>query len=582
MGLRDYSGGSACQNAVASALSTRGNWNSLRQYLREWLYDGSDRARPCQTELDVTLCFAPLLKWVLAWWCSGRLALAVDPTLKGDDTTAIVISVVYRGCAIPVAWRILRANQRGAWMDPIVELLRELAPAVPREMTVVALCDRGLASPKLWKQIVDQGWHPYMRYPKNVTFCAEGGRRLPERAFVPRPDTAWIGSGTAFGRAAAKRRCTLLAVWYVEQEEPWIILTDLPPDQVGVSWYALRFWIELGFKAVKSLGWQWHKTRRTDPARISRYWFVLSVATLLALAYGTRVEDAYDRRMSPGSLRAPPKDAGAHSPQQPAVAGTDRKRNPARHRLAEAACCIRAGPGAGYGCCPNPGLNPSPTWRSPAMPLPDNTIHTPVSPARGRYKYYGPGHHMAFWHQLGTKPIGKRVLLLPEPRPGPPAEPKIICHPEAGNTKYIPLSAPGGGKSNGTVVVDSICSHFSGSISLRRAAWRFRMVLWFLFTCLTFIRRARKDWVSYSVSTMIPITCLALGGSGSNRHLGIQGVQSQDFQPNFPIRSLTGHYSTCPGGFAGGDAGYWAAARWRLRVRRRSKLSSSDRSAGQP
>ena len=316
--------GSACQNAVASALSTRGNWNSLRQYLREWLYDGGDRARPCKTELDVSLCFAPLLRWVLAWWRSGRLALAVDPTLKGDDTTAIVISVVYRGCAIPVAWRILRANQRGAWMDPIVELLQALAPAVPREMTremtVVVVCDRGLASPKLGKQILAQslprprpgGWHPYMRYPKNrypknVTFCAEGGRRLPPRAFVPRPDTAWIGSGTAFGRATAKRRCTLLAVWYVEQEEPWIILTDLPPEEVGVSWYALRFWIELGFKAVKSLGWQWQKTRRTDPARISWHWFVLSVATLLTLAYGTRVEDAYDRRMTPGSLRAPPK-----------------------------------------------------------------------------------------------------------------------------------------------------------------------------------------------------------------------------------------------------------------------------------
>ena len=86
------------------------------------MYDGGDRARPCKTELDVSLCFAPLLRWVLAWWRSGRLALAVDPTLKGDDTTAIVISVVYRGCAIPVAWCILRANQRGAWMDPIVEL----------------------------------------------------------------------------------------------------------------------------------------------------------------------------------------------------------------------------------------------------------------------------------------------------------------------------------------------------------------------------------------------------------------------------------------------------------------------------
>ena len=58
---------------------------------------------------------------------------------------------------------------------------------------------------------------------------------------------------------------------------------------------------------VKSLGWKWDKTRRTDPARISRHWLVLSVATLLALAYGTRVEDAHDRRIAPGNLRTPPK-----------------------------------------------------------------------------------------------------------------------------------------------------------------------------------------------------------------------------------------------------------------------------------
>ena len=60
-------------------------------------------------------------------------------------------------------------------------------------------------------------------------------------------------------------------------------------------------------KTVKSLGWKWDKTRRTDPARISRHWLVLSVATLLALAYGTRVEDAHDRRIAPGNLRTPPK-----------------------------------------------------------------------------------------------------------------------------------------------------------------------------------------------------------------------------------------------------------------------------------
>ena len=181
----------------------------------------------------------------------------MDPTLKGDQTTAIVISVVYRGCAIPVAWHIRRATQPGSWMDPTVELLRELAPAVPREMTVIVLCDRGIASPKLWRQIRAQclppattgGWHPYMRYRKNVSFCAQDGRRLPAQHFVSRPDTAWIGCGAAFSTPTAKRRCTLLAVWCVEQEEPWIILTDLPPEDAGPNWYALRFWIELGFKA---------------------------------------------------------------------------------------------------------------------------------------------------------------------------------------------------------------------------------------------------------------------------------------------------------------------------------------------
>ena len=299
--------GSACQNAVASALSPWRKWNNLRQYLREWLYDGSDRTSPCQTQLDVTLCFAPLLKWVLAWWRSGGLALAIDPTLKGDQTTAIVISVLYRSCAIPVAWRIHRATQKGSWMDPTVELLRELAPAVPKEMTVIVLCDRGISSPKLWTQIRAQGWHPCMRYRKNITFCAQDGRRLPAQHFVSRPDTAWIGQGTAFSTPKAKRRCTLLVVWYAGQEEPWIILTDLAPDKVGPSWYALRFWIELGFKAIKSLGWKWDKTRRTDPTRVSRHWLVLSVATLLALAYGTRVEDAHDRRVAPGNLRTPPR-----------------------------------------------------------------------------------------------------------------------------------------------------------------------------------------------------------------------------------------------------------------------------------
>ena len=149
----------------------------------------------------MSLCFAPLLKRAPSRWRGNRLALAVDPTLRGDDTAAIVTSVLYRGCAIPAAWRILRAKRPGAGMNPIVELLKALVPAVPGELTVIVLCDRGLTSPKVWRQIRAQGWHPYVRYPKNVTCCAQGGQRLPAQSFVPRPDAAWVGIGNGIDPA---------------------------------------------------------------------------------------------------------------------------------------------------------------------------------------------------------------------------------------------------------------------------------------------------------------------------------------------------------------------------------------------
>ena len=46
------------------------------------------------------------------------------------------------------------------------------------------------------------------------------------------------------------------------------------------------------------MGWPWHRTRRTDPARVDRHWLVL--------AHGTRVEEARLRGLAPGRVRRPP------------------------------------------------------------------------------------------------------------------------------------------------------------------------------------------------------------------------------------------------------------------------------------
>ncbi len=296
---------SACQSAVIGALSSMATFHTLRQNLREFLRDGSEKATPCNTQLDVTLCFAPLLRWLLSLWKGQQLALAIDATAHGDRVVALVVSVLYRGSAIPIAWSILPANRPGPWIPNILRLLQMLAPEVPKSMNVLVMTDRGLWSPRLWKQIRALRWHPLMRVKNNTSFQPLQGRRQPARQLIPEPGYAWVGSGTAFSNPKRRRFGTLVVVWDKDQKEPWIVITDLSPEDVGVCWYGLRFWIELGFRALKGVGWQWQHTRRTDPHRVARYWLVLAVATLWTTAYGTRVEDADFLGVPPERLRSP-------------------------------------------------------------------------------------------------------------------------------------------------------------------------------------------------------------------------------------------------------------------------------------
>ena len=50
---------------------------------------------------------------------------------------------------------------------------------------------------------------------------------------------------------------------------------------------ACRVWVEQGFRALKSLGWHWERTRRTDLDRIARHWLVLAMSVIILLAVGS-------------------------------------------------------------------------------------------------------------------------------------------------------------------------------------------------------------------------------------------------------------------------------------------------------
>jgi hypothetical protein len=264
---------------------------TMRQRLREWYYEPSAKRGPKRQALQVETCCAPLLGWIVSWWQGTQLAVALDATTLGTRFVVLAISVVYRGCAIPVAWVILPANQPHAWRGEWLRLLRRLWRVVPRHWTVIVLADRGLYAPWRFRRIVKLGWHPFLRINTGGTFQPAGTHRCrPLAPFAPQPGTRWQGRGTAFARKPRRLDCTLLACWEAGYKDPWLILTDLAPEASEAGWYGLRAWIEQGFKLTKRAGWQWHHTRMTDPARAARLWLAVAVATLWVVSIGGAVD----------------------------------------------------------------------------------------------------------------------------------------------------------------------------------------------------------------------------------------------------------------------------------------------------
>lgn len=203
----------------------------------------------------------------------------------------LCVSVLVRGCAIPVAWKVLAYNQKGAWQPYWQTLLTQLDGVIPAGWTVLVLADRGLYAPWLYRQIVAQGWHPFLRINVGAKACLKGSDRWEWIAqWLPAVGEQWAQRVSCFADKPNRLECTLLICREAGYEEAWIIVTDLPPEQVHGAWYRLRAWIEGGFKDFKRGGWGWQHTKMLDPQRAERLWLALAVSTLWVVGVGSQAE----------------------------------------------------------------------------------------------------------------------------------------------------------------------------------------------------------------------------------------------------------------------------------------------------
>lgn len=261
--------------------------NTAKKRLKEWYCEPAAKKGEKRAELEVTNCFPCLLKWVISLFpeTCHQLPLALDATTVGQNFTALSINVLYRSCAIPVAWKIVKATEKESWKPLWLNLLDSLKSVVPPQFQVIVCADRGLYAPWLYQKIVSMDWHPFLRINQTGTYQPDGEFLWHSlRDVVKNPGEQWSGKVTCFRTNPLD--CTMLARWDEGYKEPWLIVTDLDSQGESALWYGLRPWIECSYRDFKSDGWQWHKSRMSDPNRAERLWLAMAVATLWMVTLG--------------------------------------------------------------------------------------------------------------------------------------------------------------------------------------------------------------------------------------------------------------------------------------------------------
>jgi hypothetical protein len=123
---------------------------STQRRFQRWIYN--DR-------INVGELYAPLIEEALSEWGDDALYLALDTSRLFEEYCLIRISVIFRGRAVPVVWKVIEHKSNTVAYEVYKELLDAAAKLLPEGVRVVFLADRGFADTHLMGHVRELGWH---------------------------------------------------------------------------------------------------------------------------------------------------------------------------------------------------------------------------------------------------------------------------------------------------------------------------------------------------------------------------------------------------------------------------------------
>lgn len=234
--------------------------------------------------------FLPYAEVLLMHLALPTLVLVMDGSVVGRGGIALMLHVVYKGRALPLAW-LVRHGKKGHFpADLHIALVEQVQALLPQGAQVVLLGDGEFDGTDLLHTVQEAGWSYVCRTGCHMTASWQGATfRLDTVGWCIKPGTL-VDFPEAFFTRDAYGPLRLICCWAKGYQEPLYLVSNMTSAEEACRLYAKRFRIETFFSDQKSRGFYLHKSHISDPNRLSRLLIAACLAYIWIIYLGAVCE----------------------------------------------------------------------------------------------------------------------------------------------------------------------------------------------------------------------------------------------------------------------------------------------------
>jgi len=235
--------------------------------------------------IGAELYFLPFAAALLTSLAHHPLVLAMDGSEVGRGCLTLMVSVIYHGRALPLAWIVVKGSKGHFPEEAHVELVNQVHALIPAHCIVIFLGDGEFDGIELQATLDAFGWRYVSRTAKNAQLYADGEWFSFKELGVERGER--IGVHDVLFTHKAYGPVLAIAVWDEEYKEPIYLVTNMELVDEACYWYSKRYRIETFFSDQKTRGFHLDKSHIDNPARLSRLMIAACLAYIWIIFLGT-------------------------------------------------------------------------------------------------------------------------------------------------------------------------------------------------------------------------------------------------------------------------------------------------------